>query len=187
MTIYENIEIIDESETEVISLQEAKDFLKVCGNKDDELIAKLIKYVVQKAENICSISLIDKIYLVSYARLYCDNKKIRLPIYKVSRIIKITSSDEESCTDDEIQPSDYCFDIDSQSLYIKNAKYGKKIKITFETTFDKKSVNFYDLRYALLFHLNLLYKRRLLSLDSKEVDIELRIAALYRPFRFFKL
>ena len=187
MTIYENIEIIDESDNDVISLQEAKDFLKVSGSKDDELIGKLLKYVIYKAENFCNISLINKTYLVTYARLYCDNRKIRLPIYKVSRIIKISISDEENCSDEEIQPSDYCFDIDSQSLFIKNIKYGKRIKIIFETVFDNTSLNFYDLRYALLFHLNLLYKRRLVSLDSKEIDIELRIAGLYRPFRFFKL
>ena len=114
------------------------------------------------------------------------NQSASFPIYKIAKIISVFSKSD--CDETIILPSNYCFDVESQILTIKNSmNYIGKIKVIFETKLNDNFINFDDLKQTLFMHINLLYKRRLASLDSKELDIEIRIAGLYRSFRFFKL
>ena len=186
MTIYDNIEILSEiPATDILILDEVKHFLKVSGVKDDELITQLIKSAIKRAESLCNISIIDKTYSIVFPRLDC-NQSASFPIYKIAKIISVFSKSD--CDETIILPSNYCFDVESQILTIKNSmNYIGKIKVIFETKLNDNFINFDDLKQTLFMHINLLYKRRLASLDSKELDIEIRIAGLYRSFRFFKL
>lgn len=186
MAIYNSLEILsDVGGEEILTLSEVKEFLKVYGSKDDNLISGLIKSAMRRAENLCNLSLSNKTYSIVYSS-FCDGSTvIRFPIYKVLKVIEIFEIID--CKEKKLKAINYCFDIDTQYLSIKNIGSGEKIKIIFETVFDSKSLNLYDLKSALLFHINLLYKRRLVSLDSKEIDLDERVVALYRPFRFFRL
>ena len=185
--IYDNLEIVSESDNEVLSLSDVKNFLKVSGNKDDALISQLIRSAIKKAESFCSIAIINKTYSIVFPRIDC-NKAISFPIYKVSKVTKVYVKNSNNCDEKELDSSNYCFDIDSQLLTIQNTMlYIDRIKVIFETTFNHDSSNFDDLKQALYMHINLLYKQRLASLDSKELDIDARIAGLYGSLRSFKL
>jgi uncharacterized phiE125 gp8 family phage protein len=186
MTIYSNIEILEEiSEQKILTLKEVKNFLKVSGNNDNDLISQLIKSAIKKAESLSNISIIDKKYSIIFPQLNCKNL-LFFPIYKISNIISVFS--KNNCNEKELNQSNYCFDIDNQSLLIKNSMINfEKIKIIFEAKLDENSIHFDSLKQSLLMHINLLYKKRLAFLDSRELDIETRISGLYQSFRFFKL
>jgi uncharacterized phiE125 gp8 family phage protein len=186
MTIYDSIEVLSENlGKEILTLEEVKHFLKVSGTKDDALISQLIKSAIKRAESLCNLSISDKTYSILFSRSNCNNS-FTFPIYKIFQIISVFAKND--CDETSIDSSNYCFDLNSQILTLKyNAYYNGKIKVIFQAKLEENFINFDDLKYALLAHINLLYKRRLASLDSKEIDIEARIAGLYRPLRFFKL
>lgn len=70
-----------------ISIEEAKIYLKIDNNLEDQLIEDIIEAVVGHFENITSIAIAPQIWEIIYK--YVDNSFIELPINPVSNIINI--------------------------------------------------------------------------------------------------
>jgi hypothetical protein len=185
INLYNNLLILDESEQEILTLAEVKDFMKVTCAKDDEQIQDMTKEAICFAEKFCGISLADKSYLVSYMRCSINNNYIKLPIRFIESITKVLILDKFSDQSVELDKQYYNFDLDLQIFFLLRNLDFDLIKIYFKSGLSVIKVS--DLRFALLIHINILYKKRLPSTKNNEVNFYSEVEKLYLPYRLLRL
>lgn len=103
MIEYYNIRIIDaESIEEPVTVDEAKDWMRVDYEDDNDLIESMIKSARQTLEKFLNLALVDK--TVSFdAKTTCEEDSIRLPYVEDIEEITITDVDK----DEEVVADNY--------------------------------------------------------------------------------
>lgn len=174
---YKNIEIVKQSGNELIGLDEAKEFLRINADDNNPLINNLIKQARKYAENLCNLSLVDKIYAITYNVI--KEYEIILPYGPVAKIEKI----EYLIGGTKIPFTNYFFNIDLQELYLgsKNIAHSG-LTITYSTQFDESHIHYDEIKSVLMMHINLLYKYRL-----PDSDLLRKINNLYQNIRQLRI
>jgi hypothetical protein len=179
--------------TKLISLQDAKDFLKVLGTRDDDQIKNFISYAVDFAEKFTGIQLSRKYFVASYEVSAPIQMKIHSPLRFIKEIEKIEVS--HSGNKKNINP--YNFDFDTQTIFFPSQNIisldqasSYEVKIYFYSC-DLKEIsqfiNIFGLKNAILTHTNILYKRRMPTATRNDLQTSEEIEKLYKPYRLFRL
>ena len=85
----------------------------------------------------------------------------------------------------ELDKKYYNFDFGSQIFFLLNNLDFDLIRIHFKSALSAMNVD--DLKFALLIHINILYKKRLPSTKNNEVNFHSEVEKLYLPYRLLRL
>lgn len=100
MTTYQRIQVTEETSiTEPVELEDAKEWLRVDYDDDDDLITGMIKSARQSIEQFLNIALVDKSVVLDVITT-CETDVIRLP-YVESAEIEIEDIDDDEAVDTE--------------------------------------------------------------------------------------
>ena len=140
------LEIIDDSEPEIISLQEAKQFLRLENDLDDNLILSLIKSARKIAENYLKRSITSKIFELE-ARP--KSNYLYLPFGPAKEVIKLIDSNGKL-----ISRKYYHLTTNRQFLYIETVQ-------NCLVTYKSSSLVRENLKLAMLNHISVMYEDRI--------------------------
>lgn len=144
------INILSETDSEIINLSEIKNFLRIDFEDDDNLLKRLLKSAIKRCELYISQSLNLKTYQLS---LYKIDKEIKL-IYPP--IINITSINIVDKNNNSIEFKNYIFDKISNKIIFNNIPSNfYRVDIIYEAGYTEVPD---DLKQALLFHISKMYE-----------------------------
>lgn len=149
-----------------ITIEEAKSFLKVSHNEDDQFIRNCIAIAVETAESFLHCYLCTKsIEFITEV----DQQEIIMPVTPIKHIGGVKTS---SVTYDI---KDLCYiGVDKISIILPQEVKGKTV-FTYQTDCSLLSSS---LKHALMSHVEILYEKRVLN--KEELD---QILSFYKPHR----
>jgi uncharacterized phiE125 gp8 family phage protein len=156
------------------SLSEVKNYLRIEGNYDDDLIASLTDAAIIAAENFTKLSIISK-----KLRFTCNIKNQRSfdlkyhPIKEISKISLINNEEEI-----ELQDNKYCISSDKPILYLSDRFPYDKLIVEYLIGFNKGNIP-QSIRHGVLIHIAEMYDR---GRQNSNI-LSLEIKNLYLPYR----
>lgn len=100
MTTYNRIQITEGEATEPVIVDEAKDWMRVDYDDDDELIEGMIKSARQSIEQFTNLALVDKSVIIDVTTT-CETDNIRLPLIENIEEVSIEDINDEEDVDVE--------------------------------------------------------------------------------------
>lgn len=150
----------------VITLEEAKSFLKVVHNDDDHFIQNCVITAVETAENFLHCYLCRK--NIEFI-IEVTAQEVKMPVTPIRRIGSVTTSSMRGDIRDLCQ-----IGIDKTSIILPEEVKGKTVFI-YQNENSPLSSYF---KHALMSHMEILYEKRVLS--QEELD---QILIFYKPYR----
>ena len=152
------VKIYEDSLVNPLTLEEVKNFLRVDGDTDNDLITKLIKTATKKCETYIGKSLITKKYKLIFEDH--SSESFRLPYGPVQSIESITIFDFNN-NSSVIDSSQYIIEQDLNKLTANILISGHKVEILYTSGYGATASDVPDdLKQGILFHIARLYDDR---------------------------
>lgn len=170
------LKVISQLNHEPISLSEAKLFLRIDSNEENNFITDLIKASRSIAENYLQKSLISKEWQVFYynyqaASFYLPHG----PVTKINEVILYNSYQQQ-----QLVESQYYY-LDNEKLSIDQSLMSNKIQINYQAGYDSLTLPS-DIKQGILLNIGILYENK-----NKEQALSNIVEALYRPHRLIRI
>lgn len=172
--MYKILEIID---TEIWSVEEIKNYLRIPYNYDDALIKNLIDTAIDIAERFTNLHLKNRRINVLIPKLSSTIVRLKyIPVVKITKCNLINKNGKM-----EIPDEDFTFNNDNAEIKFQNLKlYHKKIEIEYISGYDKEIPSI--LKHSIMLHISKMY-------DNPEDTTNLMesVSSLYGSFRSLKI
>lgn len=180
-----NINIsLSEPINEVITIDEAKSFLRVDDDGDNDLILQLIRAVREFAENYMNISIVAKQITLSFVEI--KDNLITLPFSPVISINELKYYDiQNGSLIYEAEQSDYHLHHNNYSLYLKKYFPNSELFINYNSGISVNGDNNLvpaGIRYGMLAHLSKIYDSR-----GGNYSIPKSVQTFYDTYRIIKI
>lgn len=161
---------------EPVTLQEAKDYLRVDGNTEDALIQALIKASRKHCESYCGKSLVRKTVTVQSFSYPYQFQVPHGPLESVDDVIKVVTIDSKG-NESELQwlANTGLF----PKIVISGGDKGEKFLLQYEAGF---TVLPEDIKLAILMMTNTMYERREDFSDMPAIPSPIGVKALLEPY-----
>ena len=166
-------------EAEPLSLEEAKLFLRVDHEEEDDLIAAMIVAVREIAEEYLSKSLITQSWQLTHENYAPTVTK--LPRGPVQEIIHVISADKTGM-ETTLASTIYHLNAARDALHFDSVVMGHEVQITYVTGYGDADDVPQAIRQGMRIHLAALYDNRLGGAEIPEAA-----RALYQPYRLMRL
>lgn len=143
------INVLDEANSEIISLSEIKNFLRIDFDDDNDLLIRLLKSALKICELYISQTLNPKVYQLS---LYKIGREINLLYPPVIDVLSINIVNKNN---DCLEYKNYMFDKISNKITLNNIPFDfYRIDIVYKAGYTLVPD---DLKQAILFHISKMY------------------------------
>ncbi|KJV68851.1 head-tail connector protein [Candidatus Neoehrlichia procyonis] len=162
-----------------ITLLEAKSFLRIRHNTDDDLIMNLIAISSEYAQWYMEKSLMKQQWQLScYGSI---PQKLQLPFNPIINIlsVKIINSDHSETI---VPTRNYYIDLYQSSITFNSIMYVNRIDIIYEAGYSTDIIPM-QIKHGILHHVAISYKNR----ESETINSLNFIKDMYSPFRELKL
>lgn len=158
--------ILEYSEQNIVRLEDIKNYMRISGDNDDNLIIFFINSSIQTAENFMKISLTKKVIEVQV-----DNSSdIRLPFVPVLEIMSVEVNNKKLDADE--------FILNKDILTLKNHVGCEKLKIIYSTGHQDPINIPMPVIQGIMSHIANMYDMR--GVDLGSID---NILSFYKPYR----
>lgn len=173
------VEIITDSINTSVTLEDAKNFLRIDSANDDELLTRLIKSATKKCESYIGKSLITKTYKISFEN--CILSKVKLPYGPIQSISSVVSKDSLGNIE-VIAPENYSLNTATNTITFNSAIVNYIIEIIYTSGYGDLETDIpEDIKQGLLFHIARLYDDR--SGYSKIPNASISLYSSYKNVR----
>jgi uncharacterized phiE125 gp8 family phage protein len=181
------VKVITEPQEEPVTLDEAKSYLKVDFNTDDQLITRLIKAVRESAEMYTGLSFITKTILAYFENTGDPVELLYGPVQSISTVSRIDYDKTETILD----PSDY-YTVGLDYIHIlvyrgfklSQGWRGQQVKVEYVSGFGEASVVPNAIKVAILKEVAELYENRENTLVGSIVaDLSTTTKTLLSPYK----
>ena len=165
-----------------VTLEEAKSFLGINNDKEDDLLLSFIAICSEYAQWYIEKSLIKQTWVISYT-IGNIPQKINLPFGPLIDVLLVrygNGIDEQLSV---VVANRYRVDILQSSITLLDVLNGTKIEITYESGYETAAHIPAQIKYGILHHVAVCYKNR--DLTGKECLSFLK--EIYMPFKDVKL
>lgn len=167
-------------ETEPLTLEEVKNYLKVSSSEDDNLITAMIAGVRQAAEQFMKLSMIEQSWKLAFDDY--TPTRMRLPMGPVQSVTSVTAftRDEDSTV---IDSNVYYLSAGKQFLLFDTNLISQRIEIVYTTGYGSEASDIpQPLRQGMLAHIGAIYDGR-----TGVANLPPQAVALYKPYRILSL
>ncbi len=171
--MYKQIELLEKSKTNFITLKQAKQYLRIEHNHDDEMIQDMLEMVLIAAENYIGLALQPASWkMIIYDELPSVIKFDHAPIVRVSQF-KLYRNNEV------IEFTNYLLDQSAEKIHLRRHYAIEKVEIIYHVGYEKLPA---PIKQGMLEHLVRLY-------DLRGSDQSLPVAAksLYQAYKRVRL
>lgn len=147
----------------VISLEQAKNFLKISHNADDSLLHKIIRAVEKRAETITNIAFLNQTWSYRYRNFIGDT--IELAITPIIRIQNILISNKQGNA--SLLP-DSNYEFENNEITFSVTPFAYNLDVEFSAGHKKAEDIDEDLIMEMLTHIAFLYENRSIYIEAPE-------------------
>jgi uncharacterized phiE125 gp8 family phage protein len=175
-----NIKLVTAPLSEPISVQEAKQFLRIDSEFEDALIAKIITSARILVEEYTKRSLITQSWKISFNDFAPKNiRLVRGPVARVTSIIRIDDKNNSQT----IPAGNYSLSANNEYLVLNDYITGRQVEINYITGYGTDGTNIPEpLKLAILTLTSRIYERKS---EAFKIDDELR--SLINNYRSYEL
>ncbi len=163
--------------TEPVTLAEAKLYLRVDSNDEDNLISNLIVAARMSAEKFLKSSLITQSWKLVYNDYVED--AVALPMPPIASIISVVVVNRDTSTQ-TISANNYYLNAAKNTLLFDNQVSGFTIEISYNAGYGTASQVPTPIKYGILAHIAAMFDERGLI---GQANLPPQASALYAPFR----
>ena len=172
--MYKKTQIIKTNKTEFISLNSAKQYLRIDHEMDDEIIQNLLEIAVVVAENYLGIKLFEACWKITiYENLPSVIKLFHGPIARIESFKIYKTNGEILFLNDDY----YCLDQFTEILNIKKQHVINKAEIIYHTGYSASKLPA-PIKQGILEHLVKMYDMR-----GSDQGLPLSVKSLYQPYK----
>lgn len=172
--MYQNIQAIKTNKTEFISLNLAKQYLRIDHDADDDIIQNMIEMTVVVAENYLGIKLFEAIWKITiYENLPSLIKLFHGPISQIESF-KIYQPNGELFYLNEYN---YCFDQFTEIIRLRQQHIIEKAEIIYHTGYTSSNLPA-PIKQGFLEYLAKIYDMR-----GSDQGIPYSVKSLYQPYK----
>lgn len=173
-----NIDLISRSESNFITLDFAKQYLRVDNNSDNQLITEMIKAVAETAQNYLGLKILPAVYRIIINNNQSTLIKIPLaPIKKITEVKILRGFNYEF----ELLNSDYKFISKNSEIKLKPNFYTSDLKIICEVGFSEEELPT-PIKQGMLEHLARIYDQR-----GSDYSMPIAAKAFYQAYKRINL
>lgn len=165
-----------------VTLEEAKSFLGINNNKEDNLLLSFIAICSEYAQWYIEKSLRKQTWVISYT-IGNIPQKINLPFGPLINVLLVRCGNDADEQLSIVAANRYRVDILQSSITSLDVLDGTKIEITYESGYETAEHVPAQIKYGILHHVAVCYKNR--DLTGKECLSFLK--EIYLPFKDVKL
>jgi len=158
-----SIELYQAPESEPITLDEVKTFLRIDGDSENDSISIMISAARMAAEKYMRNSIISQKWKLSFDEI--TNCKVSLPYGPVTAIdsVNLISTSGEST---EFSDTNYYLTAGNRSIYFSQIPNGRRVEIIFSTGMAEDATTVSALiKQGLLAHIAFMYERKQLDVE----------------------
>ncbi|WP_341756695.1 MULTISPECIES: head-tail connector protein [unclassified Candidatus Tisiphia] len=169
------IELIPQT---IWSLAEVKNYMRIEGNYDDELISGLIDAAITAAENFTKLTIITR--RVEFVCNIKNQQNFQLKYQPIKKLVKITLTNSSELI--ELQSDQYYLDQDRSLLCLNKKLENYRLIVEYIIGYDKINIPA-SIKYGILMHIAEMYDRERQNATSLSTEIK----NLYLAYRQFKI
>ena len=174
----QEIEMLKNKPINFITLKEAKQYLRIDNENDDEMLAHMINIAALAAENYLGLKLQETSWKMTiYNHLPISIKFVNKPISKIEQVKFIRNNKEISY----LLPDQYFLNNSKDMLSFKRLHLAQKTEITYHTGYNETSLPA-TIKQGMLEHLARLYDFR-----GSDHGLPLAAKSLYQPYKQMRL
>lgn len=171
---------ITSSQQLVINLKTIKDFLRIDGDEDDDILYILTQAAVSKFENYTDKILMEQRWQVTYSNNYIP--KIKLPLTPAIQIIKVEINSWPNYWHEMQQD---LWDLEGDCVYNRALSYYPKLRITYDVGIAKNTADVpNEIKALLLRHIAYLYEAR--DIDNNVVLNDSENSIFFKQYDKFR-
>lgn len=171
-----NYSILEIEPHEFWSMTEVKNYLRISGDYDDNLLQEIIKSAVDFAENFTGLNFYKKIIL---AKVNAAQERFRLKYSYMQEIIAVTYANGEDM--DDVSETYGSFDKYTNEIRLNKIFINKRIEIKYKSGYKDTAIPSL-IKQGLLTHIAAIY-------EESDLDplLNAKIHAFYAPYRLPKI
>lgn len=170
--------VVEHTNTELWTLEEIKNYLRISYDYDDVIIKNLIISATEAAENYLGLSLNSKtIEFISNSQ---NKRSFNLkydPIYEILKVCIIKGEDEK-----DLNPKDYYLNKSHSTFHINKNLAGKELKVMFSVGYESSKLP-YAIRQGILLHICEMYDKD----NDNHASLTNAIRNLYSPYKKIRI
>ena len=178
MTNIPYLSTVEEPEFEPVSLEEAKNFLRLDSDIEDSLLAQLIKTARQVAEEYLSKSLITQTLQMQFD--YYAPAMVNLmrgPVQEIVTVIMVA----QDYTESTLSPSAYYLSAGKRQLVFDAAPMGQVIQVQYIAGYGDAADVPAPVKQGILQHIAAMYENR------GQNDLPAAVRSIYAPYRTVRI
>nr|WP_253308564.1 head-tail connector protein [Rickettsia endosymbiont of Ceutorhynchus assimilis] len=167
-----NFQIIKIFPQKIWSLEQVKNYMRIEGGYDDDLILGLIDAAITAAENFTKLNFISK-----YVKFICNiqgKNNFALKYQPIKEILKVTIQGKEQ------EASSYFFD--NGILRLKQELASKELTVEYISGFDDNNIP-HSVKHGIMLHIAEMYDRQ----GQNSVGLSQEVKNLYLPYRNIRI
>ncbi|MCC8399480.1 MAG: head-tail connector protein [Rickettsia endosymbiont of Platyusa sonomae] len=169
------IELIPQT---IWALVEVKNYMRIEGNYDDDLINSLIDAAIMAAENFTKLAIITR--RVEFVCNIKNQQNFQLKYQPIKELVKITLTNNSQSM--ELQSDQYYLDHDRTLLCLNKKLENSQLIVEYIVGYDKMHIPA-SIRHGILMHIAEMYDRERQNATSLSTEIK----NLYLPYRQLRI
>ncbi|MFY9589574.1 head-tail connector protein [Rickettsia endosymbiont of Halotydeus destructor] len=167
-----NFQIIKIFPQKIWSLEQVKNYMRIEGNYDDDLILGIIDAAITAAENFTKLNFISK-----YVKFICNTQgknNFALKYQPIKEIVKVTKQLKDQIV--ELTNDQYFFDNDI--LRLKQKLANDELIVEYVSGFEENNIP-HSIKHGIMLHIAEMYDRQ----GQSSVGLSPEVKNLYLPYR----
>lgn len=174
--IFKVIELIPQT---IWTLVEVKNYMRIEGNYDDDLINSLIDAAIMAAENFTKLTIITR--RIEFVCNIKNQQNFQLKYQPIKELIKITLTNSDGSAI-ELQSRQYHLDMARSLLYLNKKLENCQLMVEYFTGYDRINIPA-SIRHGILMHIAEMYDRERQNATSLSTEVK----NLYLAYRQLKI